>query len=307
MGTASSAGRETGSRIRLGTAPDSWGVWFPDDPQQTPWQRFLDEVVEAGYSWVELGPYGYLPTDPGRLRDELDERGVGLTGGTVEGGLHRAGAFDDVLAKSRAVASVLSPIGARFLVFLPEMYRGADEVGTLLQDPELDPEGWGRLVEDVSELGKIIASEYDVGLVFHPHADSHVGTQSQVERLLEDTDPSSVSLCLDTGHIAYYSGDNLDLIREFPERIGYVHLKQVAPDVLRRVHAEGLSFAQGVRLGVMCEPPHGIPDMPAVIEALDGLDRDLFAIVEQDLYPCSPDTPLPIATRTRRYLGTCGL
>ena len=50
--------------IGLGTAPDSWGVWFPDDPRQTPWRRFLDEVVTAGYSITELGPFGYLPTDP---------------------------------------------------------------------------------------------------------------------------------------------------------------------------------------------------------------------------------------------------
>ena len=32
-------------RIRVGSAPDSWGVWFPDDPQQVPWERFLDEVA----------------------------------------------------------------------------------------------------------------------------------------------------------------------------------------------------------------------------------------------------------------------
>ncbi|MEY3973218.1 MAG: hypothetical protein RJA71_530, partial [Actinomycetota bacterium] len=49
-------------QIRVGTAPDSWGVWFPSEPHQVPWDRFLDEVVEAGYHWIELGPYGYLPT-----------------------------------------------------------------------------------------------------------------------------------------------------------------------------------------------------------------------------------------------------
>ncbi|MGW3142594.1 SDR family NAD(P)-dependent oxidoreductase, partial [Streptomyces sp. NPDC001139] len=31
-------------------------VWFPDDPRQVPWDRFLDEVAEAGYAWIELGP-----------------------------------------------------------------------------------------------------------------------------------------------------------------------------------------------------------------------------------------------------------
>ena len=59
----------------LGSAPDSWGVWYADDPVQTPWTRFLDEVASAGYTRIELGPYGYLPTDPARLRDELAQRG----------------------------------------------------------------------------------------------------------------------------------------------------------------------------------------------------------------------------------------
>ena len=57
----------------------------------------------------------------------------------------------------------------------------------------------------------------------------------------------------------------------------------------------------------MVEPPLGTPDMPSLLEALGRLDVDLFAIVEQDLYPCDPDAPLPIATRTSRYLGGCGL
>ena len=41
--------------LRIGTAPDSWGVWFPDDPNQVPWRRFLDEVVESGYEWIDSG------------------------------------------------------------------------------------------------------------------------------------------------------------------------------------------------------------------------------------------------------------
>src|SRR4051794_41340615 len=75
-------------RIRVGSAPDSWGVWFPDDPQQVPWQRFLDEVAEAGYSWIELGPYGYLPTDPARLSDELGQRNLKVSAGTGFTGMH---------------------------------------------------------------------------------------------------------------------------------------------------------------------------------------------------------------------------
>src|SRR5699024_12137043 len=91
----------TTQSLRIGTAPDSWGVWLPDHPGQVPWQRFLDEVVEAGYTWIELGPYGYLPTDPNQLREELGSRGRKLSGGTVGAGVTEA-AGAELLTQLRA-------------------------------------------------------------------------------------------------------------------------------------------------------------------------------------------------------------
>ena len=92
------------SRIRLGTAPDSWGIWFVDDPNQLPWDRFLDEATAVGFEWVELGPYGYLPTEPEHLRDELHKRGLRLSGGSVSCGLHRgAQALQQAIGDSRTV------------------------------------------------------------------------------------------------------------------------------------------------------------------------------------------------------------
>ena len=77
------------STILVGSAPDSWGVWFPDDPNQTPYTRFLDEVAASGYEWIELGPFGYLPTDPKKLSDELAARNLKLSAGTVFEHLHQ--------------------------------------------------------------------------------------------------------------------------------------------------------------------------------------------------------------------------
>jgi len=292
-------------RITLGTAPDSWGVWFPDDPNQTPWQRFLDELVEAGYQWLELGPYGYLPTDPARLREELERRGLKVSGQAASAGLHHAERWPADLAAARRVAELVVALGGRYLVGLPELYT--DLEGRLLEDPELDSSAWRTLVHAMSQLGRILKEEYGLTLVFHPHADSHVGTQPQVERLLEETDPATVSLCLDTGHISYYDSDNVELIRTYPGRIGYLHIKQVDPTILKQVREEGLGFAEAVRRGVMCEPPNGVPAVEPILDALDQVDADLFMIVEQDLYPCGPDVPLPIAVRTRSYLNGCGV
>ena len=295
------------SKLRLGTAPDSWGVWFPDDPEQVPWHRFLDEAAAAGYTLIELGPYGYLPTDPERLRDELGRRGLTLTGGAVFAGMHRgAEAYDEALVAYRQVGALLSALGARHVIALPEQYTDMHG-GDVLQASQLEPQQWRALTDGYSRLGRVVQEEFGLSLDFHSHADSHVGTQEQIERFLDDTDPRSVSLCLDTGHVAYYGGDNEAIVRKHPERIGYVHLKQVDPVLVEQVHREGLSFADAVRRGAMVEPPNGVPDMPPLLDALAGLDAEIFTIVEQDMYPCPPDAPLPIAERTARYLGGCGL
>ncbi|HEX9342308.1 MAG TPA: sugar phosphate isomerase/epimerase [Actinomycetota bacterium] len=301
----------TRSRLRLGSCPDSWGVWFADDPAQTPWPRFLDELAQAGYRWLELGPYGYLPTDPARLRDEVDRRGLRVSGQAVFGALHRAERWQSDIEAARRVAALVTAMGARHVILLPAAFRDLD--GTLTEPRELDRDGWCTLVEAASRLGRILHEEYGVTAAFHPHADSHVGTQAQVERFLHDTDPASVSLCLDTGHIAYYRGDNLELIRAYPDRIAYLHLKQADPAVVAQVEAEDLCFAAAARRGVMCEPPQGLPEVESLLDAVDrhlglgGLGRELYMIVEQDLYPCDPGDPLPIATRTRKYLRQLGV
>ena len=107
--------------------------------------------------------------------------------------------------------------------------------------------------------------------VFHPHAESHVETDEQILRFLAGTDPDLVGLCLDTGHVAYTHGDAPRLLREHASRTWYVHLKAVDPGVLARVEAERLSFADAVKLDVMCEPGLGVPALDDLIPALGSL------------------------------------
>ena len=52
----------------------------------------------------------------------------------------------------------------------------------------------------------------------------------------------------------------------------------------------------------------GCRTIPEVVEALTALDRDLFVVVEQDLYPLADfGSAEPIATRTRDYLRSVGI
>ncbi len=299
----------TGPRLKLGTCPDSWGVWFADDPLQTPWERFLDEVAEVGYEWLELGPYGYLPTDPARLSEELNRRGLKVAGGTTHGrsGLHRADDWPEIVRATRKVAELTAAVGAGHLVFVPVPGYRDDKTGAYIEPAELDQQQWRTMINATNELGKLVTQEYGLRLQFHPHADSHVETQQQTERFLDQTDPRYVSLCLDTGHLAYRHADNAAVIRGYPDRIGYVHIKQMDPAIVEAADREGLAFGQAVAMGASCEPPGGEPDIPAVAKALHELGRDLFVVVEQDMYPCDYAKPKPIAQHTYTYLRGVGI
>lgn len=293
------------NRIRVGSAPDSWGVWFPDDPRQVPWRRFLDEVALAGYEWIELGPYGYLPTDPARLAEETAARGLKVSAGTVFTGLHHGPAvWDSTWAHVADIAALTRAMGADHLVVIPSFWRD-DKTGQVLEDRELTAAQWRDLTTQTERLGREVRDRFGLTIVVHPHADTHIDDEDNVSRFLDATDPALVSLCLDTGHYAYCGGDSVRLIETYGERIGYLHLKQVDPEILAEVVA-GDSVRAGRGAGVMCEPPGGVPALEPVLKVARKLDVDLFAIVEQDMYPCPPDKPYPIAERTRRFLRSCG-
>lgn len=290
------------SKLTVGTAPDSWGVWFPEDDKQVGWSTFLDEVAEAGYEIIETGPFGFLPTDPETLMAECAQRGITVVAGTQFGVLHRAEDWDETEAQMRANAEVLKAVGAHYLVYLPPMLRDL-QTGGWAEDPNLSDEDLALFADNANRLGKILKDDYDVTMVVHPHGDSHLETREQIDRFFAATDPEYVSFCLDTGHLEYGEVDAVDLIASYPDRIGLVHIKQMDPAIVQKVREDDLSFGEAVSLGVCVTPDGGQPKVAAVIEALADLDKELYVIVEQDLYPCAPDVPLPLAIETRRVLA----
>ena len=58
---------------------------------------------------------------------------------------------------------------------------------------------------------------------------------------------------------------------------------------------------------MFCELSRGVVDFRAFGEVLKEIDYEGVAIVEQDMYPCPFDNPLPIARRNRDFLREIGL
>jgi inosose dehydratase len=290
--------------VKVGSAPDSWGVWFPSDERQTPWERFLDEAAEAGYTWIELGPYGYLPTDSTRLARELDGRGVNPAGTFVSFDFEDADGWAENEREIELTCRLLQDLGAPNLILIDGIYTDL-YTGEQRRPRTLDDAQWAQLVETTRRL-QDVAARHGLNAVFHPHADTHVEREAQIERLMDEV--PDLNLCLDVGHFAYSDGgDPVAFFRRHHERITHLHLKSVDPELAERVRREQIPFAHAVAAGMFVEPSQGVVDFVALRDALSETGYDGFAIAEQDMYPAEFDRPLPIARRTFAYFQELGL
>lgn len=288
-------------KIKIGTAPDSWGVWFPHNDKQIPWERCLNEMAEAGYEGIELGPWGYLPNNYQQLKQVLEKRSLSLTATTLVGDLTSEASTKEMITLLDEMANLqLKFPTAKYVVLIDDCYTDLF-TGELIRPQILNEEEWRSFVRNVEQIKNHAKSTYGLEVVFHPHAQSHIETEEQIERLLHDTD---INLCLDTGHHAYADGDPVAFMRKHHERIPYLHIKSCDLKVRERMQNENWPFAKAVSEDIMCEPELGVVDMEAFFEVLRDIDYNGWAVVEQDMYPAPFDKPYPIAKRTSEYLKT---
>lgn len=277
----------------IANAPCSWGIAYPTGNAVT-WQLYLDEVAEAGYRGTELGPFGFLPKDPAVLQDELARRDLVMIGATHVHTLGDAASGPVLMQTLGELAPLLVSLGARHLVIMDESNfypRGQEGV--------LDAAGWAGLTRMVRDAQALVEGEHGLKLSFHPHIGTAVERESQIDRLLAETE---VDLCFDTGHHAFWDQDPLAyMTRVFP-RIAYMHLKNVDGAVRQRVLDGQLSIAESYGAGVMCPLPDGVVDIRAVMQLL--ADRGFAGpiVVEQDVAKNAAETPLQLAARNLAYM-----
>ncbi|WP_421761501.1 sugar phosphate isomerase/epimerase family protein [Devosia sp.] len=288
--------------IRLATAPDAWGVWYADDPRQVGWERYLDEVRDAGFTATETGPWGYLPTDPAQLADELESRGLSICGSALVHPLAPTDALDSLRPRLAQTCQLLNAMGAEWVVLMDDC--GLPTEG---QSRALAPDAWRQMIANTTEAARFVVEEHGLKFTFHPHVGSGVETEEEVERLLAETPADLVGLCFDFGHHAYTGADAVAFMRRHATRIPYYHFKNVDPVLLKTIQDNNIDYITGFQSGVMCELERGIVDFAEVKAFLDAAGFDGFAVYEQDMYPCPPDKPLPIARHNRAVLKSLGL
>ena len=291
--------------IKIGNSPESWGIYGPSNQDQISWERCLDEISSAGYQWLELGPYGYLPTNPVNLRKELRQRGLNIIAGGILAPLENESLWSNMQKEVLKTGELLASVDAKFLLVIDDFYRY--QTGQELAPNKLDNRSWAKLIETLHKLANLVRNQFNLQLAFHPCADTHVQYENQINTLIMDTNPDWVTLCLDTGHHAYRFGDPVSFMKKHHSRIGYLHLKGVDPKIREQVNKKDTAFMDAVKLGVMCEPALGAIDFTMFAKVLHEIGYDGYATVEQDMYRPDPNVPLQIASRTRKYLNQIGI
>jgi len=301
--------------IRLGNAPCSWGVIEGIDEggesEGGEYRRVLDEMRETGYAGTELGEWGFMPTDPARLREELGARGLALIGSWVSVFLHDQERHEQSAHDAVRTARQLAAIGGAECVIVlgndpyGDPMRTAN-AGRITPNMGMDDATWEVFAAGATRAARAVRDETGLRTVFHHHIGTWVETPQETRLLMDMTDPTLLGLCFDTGHWQFAGGDPVAGIEEYAGRIWHAHFKDCAPDIAARSRVEGWDGVTAVGHGVFCELGQGGVPFPAVRDALDRAGYGGWIVVEQDVLP-GMGAPKESARRNREYLASIGL
>ena len=273
-------------RFQFASAPDSWGVLdYPGPSWKQSYEKMLDEMVEAGYTGSELGPYGFFPTDSTILQPQLEKRKLKLLASFVPVKMADPAAGAAVIERIRQVGSLLAALKAPFLVIADDQSTERNAFSGRAYDkgcPTLSADQWkhiGRIVADAEK----VANEFGLDLVFHPHVATYVETPEECERFFDATSQTNVGLCLDTGHCVYGHGDSSKEAEKYKSKLRFAHIKDCNVKVLEEARRNKWTFEEAIEHKVFTIIGKGDIDFPAFFRTLLKNDYSGWMVVEQDV------------------------
>jgi inosose dehydratase len=297
--------------IVVANAPVSYGAFeltvgiLPDVPEGA---AVLDQVAEAGYAGIDLGPLGYFGYGE-ELAGNLARRELRLAGGFFElpfsDPAKMPGAVRDLDALLDVFDAVSAGDGLRPRPTLAD--AGSDlrraRPGQAARDPTLgfDAEGWKRFAHGV-EMAIARCRERGYEPTFHHETGTHIEAPWEIEKVLELT---TIGLCLDTGHLLLGGGDPVRAMREWHERINHLHLKDARRAVVEQIVREALPVSEIWRRKAFCRLGEGDLNVDGVLEEI----RKTYSgwlVVEQDVLPDREGRPAADQRANREYLAVRG-
>ncbi len=221
-------------------------------------QAFTD-IAAAGYEGTELfdGNVADYAARPEALRRLLADSGLELVSVYTGANFIYDEILDDEFSRIETAARLAGEVGAGRLV-VGGGARRAD--GTRDEDYDRLAAALDRVVD--------LAERHGLSATYHPHLSTIVESPKELARLLPLT---RIGFCPDTAHLAAGGADPAQLIRQYPDRIRHVHLKDLRLDPL-----------QFLPLG------QGELDFADILRAVEETGYDSWLMIELDSYDGDP-------------------
>lgn len=298
--------------IKVANAPCSWGVLeFDLEGTAAGYAQVLDEIAETGYIGTELGDWGFMPTDPKQLREEIHSRGLTLLGAFVPVALKdphaNASGVEVAVRTARLMAEAEGDTA--FIVLADDNGKipmRTQNAGRIQPEHGLTEAEWKIFAEGAEKVASAVKKETGLRTVFHHHCAGYVERPIEVDMLMKSTNPALLGLCFDTGHYRFGGGDPISCLRTYKDRIWHVHFKDCQPEIAAKARAEEWDYFTSVRNGIFCELGKGEVDFPQIKAELEKIGYDGWIVVEQDVLP-GMGKPKESAKRNRDYLASIGL
>jgi inosose dehydratase len=297
--------------IKIANAPCSWGALEFDLEGEAPdYVQVLNEIAETDYAGTELGDWGFMPTDPEKLSQEIHRRNLVLLGAFVPVFLKDPAAHEPGIEVAVRTARLMAAVEGNlpFIVLADENARVPERTknaGRVTPEIGLNDAEWQVYAEGATKVAEAVKKETGLRTAFHHHCAGYVETPAELAKLMSLTDPSILGLVFDCGHYRFGGGDPMECLRKYGKRVWHFHFKDYHPGVGKQVAENGWDYFQALRHGVFCELGKGELDFPSLMKELEKLDYDGWGVVEQDVLP-GMGKPKESAKRNREYIRSLG-
>ena len=293
--------------IKLANSPCSWGVAYADSASNPHWKKVTKEIIEAGYHYSELGPYGYMPTDVEEIQSHIDSINLKIIGGFIFDNLHISNEHDLINKKIIKTCDLLKKLNAEFYVIIDHLdVKRMKTSGKNSIACQLDLSEYKLLVSFLKKISKICYEDFGLKPVLHPHAGTYIENELEIENIINDVDSRYMGICIDTAHLYYCGVDVCQTIQKYSNLIMHIHFKDINQDVLNMVHNNNLDFDSAVKNQVFCPLGNGVIDFKKIINQLNNINYNGYATIEQDIDPNEGLDSINYAMKSLSYLEKLG-
>lgn len=252
-------------------------------PPETPLVEITEMSTEMGYVGLE-GVREYMGNAPG-LRELLGHDGMSLTAGYFVANWFEPNYRTVELARLRRLSEFYASVDAEMMILASA--GSPRRIATAGLNPNDRADGmtdyqWGYFCESLNLAADICSDEFSLPVAFKQHAGTYVETASETEKMMAETNPATLKIAADTGHLFYAGMEPIEFFQRNIERISYVTFRDVNTDLFYETMDEKAGLQEFIFKEGFTELGAGSMDLATIIACLKSGNYSGWITVTQD-------------------------